>query len=280
MEKFSMKNIILFTIIAITVVIIIGISIYFVFFQGKQKSPIVGEEDNGEELQIEKYEELKNSFERSFSNSVRKNLTISKLPEKVDETKDFVYSKYEIKLHSENRYDMEVNIPYINIKAKGIDEINKDIDETFGSKVNSIIQSKDMLSIYNLDYVFYLNDDMFSLVIKATLKENEQAQRLIIKTYNYSFERQEQLSLGSLIVRNGLDKVKVQDKINFTIKEIATVNKALEESGYHVYRRDIADPRYVLSNIDTFFIDQSGYLYIVFAYGNKSYTSELDLAIF
>ena len=281
MEKFGVKKIVLFAILASVVVVIIGISIYFAFFQGSNNLPIIGEKDDEEEMLSEKYEELKSSFDRSFSNSVRKSTTISSLPEKVDETKDFVYTKYDVNLSSENRYDIHVSIPYINIKGEGIDEINKEIDETFGSKVNNVIQSKDMLSIYNLDYVLYLNDDMFSLVIKSTLKENEQPQRVIIKTYNYSFERQAQLSLGQLLVRNKLDKAQVQEKINTTIKEIATTNKALEQTtGYYVYRRDVADPRYILENIDTYYIDQNGYLYIVFAYGNKSYTSELDLVIF
>ena len=46
------------------------------------------------------------------------------------------------------------------------------------------------------------------------------------------------------------------------------------------YQRDIGNNQYLLENIDTYFIDQNDYLYIVFAYGNQNYTSEMDLVIF
>ena len=86
--------------------------------------------------------------------------------------------------------------------------------------------------------------------------------------------------LGRLLVRNSLDKEDVQSKINSTIKEIAKINEGLETSGYKVYKRDLNSEKYLLENIDTYFVDQNDNLYIVFAYGNNNYTSELDLVIF
>lgn len=273
------KKIIFFAVIAIIIVMMIGVGVYIFVFQGTENLPVVGDEKQ-EDNRNAKYEELRNNFNISFNNSVRKSPTISSEPEKVDASKEIVYSKYEIDLFSENKYQMKVNIPYINIPGEEIDKINKEIDQIFGSKVNSVIQSKEMLSIYNVDYVAYLNDDMLSLVIKATLKENDMAQRVIIKTYNYNFERKEQVYLGTLLVRNGLDRQDVQNKINTTIEEIASINEGLEASGYTVHKRSLTNNMYKLENIDTYFIDQNDYLYIVFAYGNTNYTSELDLVIF
>ena len=62
--------------------------------------------------------------------------------------------------------------------------------------------------------------------------------------------------------------------------EIAKINEGLETSGYKVYKRDLNSEKYLLENIDTYFVDQNDNLYIVFAYGNNNYTSELDLVIF
>ena len=274
------KKIILFAVIAIVIVMMIGAGVYFFVFQGTGNLPVVSEEKKEEDNRNAKYEELRNNFNISFSNSVRKSITISSEPEKVDSSKEIVYSKYEIDLFSEDKYQMKVSIPYINLPGEEIDKINKEIDQIFGSKVNSVIQSKEMLSVYNVDYVAYLNDDMLSLAIRATLKENDMPQRVIIKTYNYNFARKEQVYLGTLLVRNGLDRQDVQNKINTTIEEIASINEGLEASGYTVYQRNVLSKIYKLENIDTYFVDQNDYLYIVFAYGNKNYTSELDLVIF
>ena len=274
------KKIILFAVVAVVFVMIVGTGIYFFGFQGTQNLPTSSEEQKEQEEKNEKYEELKNNFDISFTNSVRKSITISSEPEKIDKNKEVVYSKYEIDLFSEDNYEMKVRIPYINIPGEEAEKINKEIDEIFGSKVNSVIQSKEILSVYNVDYVAYLNDDMLSLAIKATLKENDKPQRVIIKTYNYNFSRKQQVYLGTLLVRNGLDREEVQYKINNTIKDIAKINEGLETSGFTVYKRDLTSNMYKLEYLDTYFIDQNDYLYIVFAYGNRSYTSELDLVIF
>lgn len=274
------KKIILIATIAILLVLIIGGGTYFIFFHNWEGEEEV-EKPSGTAIPSgEKYEELRNNFNSSFSNSVRRSLTITQEPERVDPNKEIVYSRYEINLYSEDKYDMNISIPYINLPGEEIEKINQEIDQIFGSKVNSVIQSTDMLSIYNLDYVAYLNDDMLSLVIRATLKENEMPQRVIIKTYNYSLTRNEQIYLGSLLVRNNLDRQVVQEQINTQIQEIALINDALGEVGYTVYKREIGNPQYLLENIDTYFIDQNDYLYIVFAYGNQNYTSEMDLVIF
>lgn len=274
------KKIILFAVIAIVIVMMIGIGVYFFVFQGTSNLPAVSGEEKKEENRNAKYEELRNNFNISFSNSVRKSITISSEPEKVDNSKEIVYSKYDIDLFSEDKYQMKVSIPFINLPGEEVEKINKEIDEIFGGKVNSVIQSKETLSIYNVDYVAYLNDDMLSLLIRATLKENDMPQRVIIKTYNYNFARKEQVYLGTLLVRNGLDKQEVQNKINTTIEDIASINEGLEASGYAVYKRNLNSNMYILENIDTYFVDQNDYLYVVFAYGNKNYTSELDLIIF
>lgn len=273
------KKIILYAVIAIVAVMLIGAGVYFFVFQGTGNLPIISEEKEDDDRKAI-YEELRNNFNVSFSNSVKKSVTMSSEPEKVDSSKEIVYSKYDINLFSEGKYQMKASIPYINLHGDEIDKINTEIDQIFGSKVNSIIQSKEVLSIYSVDYVAYLNDDMLSLIIRATLKENDNPQRVIIKTYNYSFTRKEQVYLGTLLLRNGLDKQDVQDKINTTIEEIALINEGLEASGYTVHKRDLRSNMYKLENIDTYFVDQNDFLYIVFAYGNKKYTSELDLVIF
>ena len=40
---------------------------------------------------------------------------------------------------------------------------------------------------------------------------------------------------------------------------------------------DKASPIYQIENIHTFFLGSNGDLYIIFAYGNNNYTSEMDI---
>ena len=276
MGKISNNKIIIIAALAIVVVLIVGLSIYFVLFKRTQTPT----EKQPEVVLDEKYEEAKNNFNAMFTNTIRKSFTQSTEPTKVDNTKEIVYTKNEVSVQADNKYDINVNLPYLNIASTEAESINNEIDRLFGDKVNSAIQAVDMTTIYNVDYVAYLNDDMLSLVIRATLKENDMPQRMIVKTYNYNFSRQGQVNLGNLIVRNRLDKDDVQNKIYEEIEKVIKTNDALEANGYTVHKRYITNNRYMLANIDTFFVDQNDYLYIIFAYGNQSYTNEFDVVIF
>lgn len=187
---------------------------------------------------------------------------------------------YQIDLYSENKYDINLNIPVININSVVAKNINKEIDNIFGTKANSVIQSKGSLSVYNLDYVAYLNDDILSLVIKATLKEQDYPQRVIIKTYNYNISTDKEVTLGSMLVKKNLNKNDVYNKVIEEIETVISNNKAFYELGYETFKRNKNDERYLPENTDTFFIDQNDYLYLIYAYGNNNFTSEMDMVIF
>ncbi len=119
------------------------------------------------------------------------------------------------------------------------------------------------------------------MTIKATLKEGNKPQRTIIKTYNYNIIKNTHVSLGTLINKKNLQQQTVQDKVYSQIQKVITENEAIEDAtGYSVYKRNINDSRYNLENTDTFFMNQNGYLYLVYCYGNNQYTGEFDLIIF
>lgn len=200
--------------------------------------------------------------------------------QKLDSAKDIVYTMYQIDLYNENKYDINLNLPVLNIQHENAKRINKEIDDIFGSKANAVIQSKNSLSIYNLDYVAYLKDDILSLVIRATLKELDYPQRVIIKTYNYNIVKNEEVTLGTMLVKKNLNKNVVYDRVISEINAIIAENEALAKTGYEVFKRDKSDERYLLENTDTFFIDVNDYLYLIYAYGNNHFTSELDIVIF
>ena len=55
------------------------------------------------------------------------------------------------------------------------------------------------------------------------------------------------------------------------------MQKKMAQSGYNVYQRNPEDEMYKLENIQNFMEGPNGELYIIFAYGNNNYTSEMDV---
>ena len=51
----------------------------------------------------------------------------------------------------------------------------------------------------------------------------------------------------------------------------------LAKLGYSIYSRDIDNDMYTVNNITEYFIGQDNKIYIIFAYGNTSNTSEMDI---
>lgn len=279
-NNISSKRLILYALIIIICVVVIGIAVYFQFFYVEDKYMDWTDTQNPQTNLESEYEKLKTSFNSIFNNSIKKQDNNTVTVQKAEQTKDIVYTIYQVDIYSENKYDININLPALNINHENANKINKEIDQIFGAKANDVVQSKGTLSTYNLDYVAYLNGDILSLVIKATLKELDYPQRVIIKTYNYNISKNEEVTLGQFLVNKQLDK---NDVYSSVIKEINTViseNEALAKVGYEVFKRDKNDTRYLLENTDTFFIDQNNYLYLIYAYGNNNFTSELDMVIF
>ena len=125
-----------------------------------------------------------------------------------------------------------------------------------------------------------LNNDVLSLVIKSSLKETNKSEKLIVKTYNYAISEDREISLNDLITLKGTTKEDVQKTIDNDIKTAYTNAKIIAEQFGNLYERDLSSDIYKIDNTSTFFLTQDGYVYIVYAYGNNDYTTEMDLIIF
>ena len=44
-----------------------------------------------------------------------------------------------------------------------------------------------------------------------------------------------------------------------------------------VYKRDLNNAMYLIDNVDNFFVGKDGKIYIIYAYGNSNFTSEIDI---
>lgn len=157
---------------------------------------------------------------------------------------------------------------------------NKKIQSLFVDKANDIMKNATQNTIYSIDYMAYVNTNILSLVIRSTLKEGNNPQRVIIQTYNYNLSTNEQISLNQILEIKGLNKEKVENTI------IAQVNLANEEAqtlkhlGYNVYTRDLNSNIYKIENTDNYILGPDNKLYLVYPYGNANFTDEMDVIVF
>lgn len=219
--------------------------------------------------------ELKANFETIFDNKTddKGNYNI----QKIEPNKEIVYNSYQKEEKNEN-YELNVNLPYINIQNKDIEDFNKEIKNTFEAKAEEILNSTENNSIYTVKYKAYVENNILSVVIYSDLKQNTSAQRVIIQTFNFDLEKNKKLTLEDLIELYNLSKNEIQNKINTDIKEEQKKAEDLKELGYNLFSRDLNSTMYKVENISEYFVYNNN-IYIIFAYGNNQITSEMDLVI-
>lgn len=219
--------------------------------------------------------ELKANFENIFDNKFDdiKNYEVQKM----ENDKDIVYTNY-YKEEKNNKYEMNVNLPYINIKNKVVQNFNQEISSTFEAKAEEIIKDTDKKVIYTVKYKANIENDILSLVIYSDLKQDSSAQRVIIQTFNFNLEDNKELTLDDVIKIYDLNKNEVQDKIDKDIKLEQKKSEDLMGLGYNVFSRDLKSEIYKVENVKEYFIYNNN-IYVIFAYGNEKATSEKDIVI-
>lgn len=225
-------------------------------------------------------EEIKTQFAGLFTNVLNKGEYNTSNIQKIVEQNDIVYSAYDIQDKKEN-YEIDIHLPVINIQGEVPASFNKITQELFANKASAIMNSQSTIkTLYQIDYVSYINGDILSLIIKATLKEGDNPQRVIVQTYNYNLATMQEASFEDVLSYRNLVQSEVQTKIQNTVQKAKEEAEILVQSGYTVYNRDLNDSMYQLNNIANYFLGPNGDLYIVFAYGNNHHTAEMDIVLY
>lgn len=222
---------------------------------------------------------LVDNFDDVFQNSF-KNTNTSEEAEKIDADKDYIYTNYEKTEVNSGNYEIDVKIPVININSEEIKSYNEDIKQVFQDKAESILNGGSNRAVYSVDYEAFLNNNIISVVIRSTLKEGSNPQRVIIQTYCYNIKEMKKVEFSDIMTLKNLDTNTVQEKIRKQIQGKQEEAKALQQLGYSVYIRDLRSDRYDVENISNFFIDENNNIYVIYAYGNSSNTDVTDIVIF
>ena len=258
--------------------ICVGVYVQF-FYRYSETDPLMMGINLGAQKSEEEYAQLEADFSALFTNSYYEKSDNTAV-EKIENSQDIVYTNFTIKNEEENYYSIDVKIPVININTETAKQINTEIKSNYYDKANSVMRQQNEYVNYKVSYVSYLCQDVLSVVIKSTIKEGENPEREIIKTYNYSLPDDKQVSLTNLIESKGTTSEVVQAKIEDEIKMAYNNALALPEEFRSGVERDLKSSMYKVENTKTFFITQDGYVYIVYSYGENLYTNEKDIVIF
>lgn len=276
-NPFKKREIVVYVLILLVCIISIIIAFYVQFYARIDVGRMLGfntEVEFGNKTE-EETELLKVEFDQIFTNSIENGEVQEN--KKKESDKPLVYTKTEKKESKLNSYDIEVHIPYINIDNEKIEEYNKEIED-FVDKTNSVLESQNRNTIYTVEYVANVHDDILSLMIRSNLKEGSSAQRVIIQTYNYDLRNNKEITLEEVLKIKNVNLSEVQEKIK---KEINVEQKKVEDLknlGYNIYSRDVASDIYEIENSKEFYLTNDT-LYIIYAYGNETFTSEMDLIV-
>lgn len=193
-----------------------------------------------------------------------------------NEENQYVSTLYKIQEEKSGKYKIDAYIPRIHLDNKIDNEVNNEINSSFVNKILQIYNDSKIYTILKINYATSIQDNRLSVIIKCSLKEGSNAQRTIIKTYNYDIESKEKIKIVDLIQEQ--KKADLQEEINQKIQLKLKKEATLAEQGYNVYRRDVESDIYKIENANEFYIKDK-ILYIIYCYGNNSFTSEVDLIV-
>lgn len=266
--RFNVRKIFIIS-VSVICIIAINLAVYFQITQKPSSNEIKDNTSIDSAMLIENFDQL-------FDNQINyQNYQVNVA--KIDHSKELVYTNYETNQEIAN--GINVNIPHVNINSPTAERINSQIDKLFYQKAIELLGNNNKQTIYHVKYKAYVNDNILSLIITATLKEGENAQRVIIKTYNYNLSSHSELNIKEILQYRNLANSTVQEKINETIKTASEDAQKYQELGYHKYLRNVNDSIYQLENTNVYFLGENKALYIIYPYGNSNYTSEIDLLV-
>ena len=274
------RKIVFFVVLVLICILALCVGIYTQFFyKYAATDPFLIGINLGAEKTKEEYALLEANFNGLFTNELKVNSENVDV-EKIKGSNDIVYTAYDIKQEDETYYSIDVKLPIININTSYIKELNQQIKTDFYESANSYMRQKEMNVVYSVDYAAYINEQILSIVVKASLREGENPEKIIVKTYNYNMLEDKEVSLEDLITDKGTSVEFIQNTINDEIKTAYDNAVIIADQFGHMYDRDLKSDMYKVENTENYFLTQDGYVYVVYSYGNKEYTNVVDIIIF
>lgn len=276
----GMNRTMFFVIVILLCILSLSIGIYAqVFYRYSDTDPFMLGIGVGKTQDATEITELKNNFNKIFTNDLSGKT--NKNIKKKDDNKDVVYTLQTANQKETNKYNISATIPKINIDADYAEKINAQIKVNYTDKIESIIEGKNKDETdYSVTYKAYLNGDLLSLIIKETIREGKNTQAVKIKTYNYNLNNNTEVSIMDLVDAKGYTQKSLQKEIDAELKDLEKKDEELKNQFSDVRLRDLSSNIYKIENTENFIVNENGYLYLIYAYGNTENTNKMDIIIF
>ena len=275
-DKNKMSNKLKIFYISIIVICIISVILAIVLQSKTDEEEYSKKVPQMDQEQINTY---KDEFDTIFKNKVNYMENNSYKIMKAKKEEEIIYTGYHIKENKINDYELDVNIPYINIVNETTEKFNEQIKDIFEKKAKSVLNTQGNNIIYTVNYSAYVTNNILSLVVRSTLREGNNPQRDIVQTYNYDLTEQKEYTMEQFLEIKGMSKQQANQRIKEEIKEVQKKVEQLSQLGYSVYARDPNNDIYSINNVTEYFIGENNALYIIFAYGNENNTNEMDIVV-
>ena len=221
--------------------------------------------------------------EIDFYNSNKNNNLIPKLYcssiNKKDDSKDIVYT-YKTVAEKDDKYSISAYLPKVNINAYYADKINAQISQDYEDTINDIIDNTKEDTDYSVTYKAYLNGDLLSILIKENIHKGKSTQSSKIKTYNYNLNNNTEVGIMDIVEAKNYKQKDIQKEIDTEIEALNKKDEEIKTQYSEVKLRDLNNSMYKIENTENFIINDQGYLYLIYAYGNTEDTNKIDTIIF
>lgn len=275
----GMNRIMFFVIVGLLCILALSIGIYAqIFYRYSDTDPFmlgIGVGKTQEAVEITK---MKNEFNNIFTNDISGETTTDVI--KKENNKDIIYTTQNVVEKEIDKYNIVANIPYINIDSDSVEKINSEINKKYVERIEKIMAETEEYQDYNVAYKAYLNGELLSIIIRENIKEGRNTQSSKITTYNYSLSLDREVSINDIIKAKEYDSKKLQKEIDKQIEDLNKKDEELKNQYTEVRLRDVSNQMYKIENTENFIVNQDGYLYLIYAYGNKENTNKIDLIIF
>jgi len=272
---------ILYAVIIAICVMSVFIGVYSLIFREYRDSNVTVGDNNttGDNNVAKNQEDIKNEFENLFTNKFSKSNFDDSSIQKLDKTKELVYDGLQYSDAKENLYEINVNIPFININSDVANEFNSQTQKIFVNEADKLVKqtTSSVYTVFNVNYVAFINNNILSVGILGSIKEGNNPQRMLMQTYNYDLSTGKKVTINDILNNRGMDSTVVNKQIYSIVSAAQANSDAMESSGYTVYKRDLKSDIYNVTNVQTFMQGPNGELYIIYAYGNTKNTSEMDI---
>ena len=279
-KHLSYKLWIIYALIFLMCVLGIALALYRTqYFQEENVGRALGIIDKDSEKE-DQYNDLKAEFNTIFTNQVENLQNTNVNVEKINNDYDIVVTAYNYKEDKEN-ITIDVAIPYINVQYDSARLFNKQISENYKNRAEVLKSQVSSLSIiYSVQYKAYIQNNILSLAIRSEYKEGNKSQRISVETFNYNLVEKREVNINEILNLKNITANDATKRVKDEIKKIQEQNQPLIDQGYSFYQRDYNSSEYEVSNCKQFLYGKNGMLYLVYPYGNKEDTSEMDVVIF